>query len=173
MGQKPALPRRSIDVRFAPNKQTPTGRVQCDAMCRFCCKSPKLPGANFSAVEKSDRRPPFDVASITLPRSPASLSSGDEVPHIFTRNSRVQPKEILITSAKRLLQQNLPGADSCSAATASLFDHPIGADKNRIRDRDTENLGGLQVKREFDPSRLLDRQVGGLGSIDYLLHVIG
>jgi len=33
-GQKPALPRRSIDVRFAPNKQTPTGRVQCDAMCQ-------------------------------------------------------------------------------------------------------------------------------------------
>ena len=33
MGQKPALPRRSIAVRFALNKQTPTGRVQCDAMC--------------------------------------------------------------------------------------------------------------------------------------------
>src|SRR6476659_7499566 len=78
---------------------------------RYCCKSPKLRGANFSAVKKSDRRPPFDVASITLPRSPASLSSGDEVPHIFTRNSRVQPKEILMTSAKRLLQQNLPGGD--------------------------------------------------------------
>jgi hypothetical protein len=45
------------------------------------------------------------VAPITLP-SPASLSSGNEVPHIFTRKSRVQPKEILITSAKRLLQQN-------------------------------------------------------------------
>ena len=55
---------------------------------------------------KSDRRPPIDVASITLPRSPASLSSGNEVPHIFTRKPRVQPKEILIASAKRLLQQN-------------------------------------------------------------------
>src|SRR6202011_2098366 len=74
---------------------------------RYCCKSPKLPAANFSAVKKSDRRPQVNVASITLPRSPASLSSGDEVPHIFTLKSRVQPKEILITSAKRLLQQNL------------------------------------------------------------------
>jgi hypothetical protein len=37
-----------------------------------------------------------------------SLSSGDEVPHIFTRKSRLQPGEFLITSAKRLLQQNLP-----------------------------------------------------------------
>src|SRR6476620_4503017 len=51
------------------------------------------------------------MAPITLPSSPASLSSGDEVPHIFTRKSRVQPKEILITSAKRLLQQNLPRGD--------------------------------------------------------------
>ena len=31
-GHKPALPRRSIGVRFALNKQTLTGRVQCDAM---------------------------------------------------------------------------------------------------------------------------------------------
>jgi hypothetical protein len=31
--KKPALPRRSIAVRFAPNKQTLTERVQCDAMC--------------------------------------------------------------------------------------------------------------------------------------------
>jgi hypothetical protein len=48
--QKPALPRRSIAVRFRPNKQTPTARAQCDAMCRYCCKSPKLSGANFLAV---------------------------------------------------------------------------------------------------------------------------
>src|SRR5580704_17957222 len=73
---------------------------------RYCCKSPKLPGANFLAVKKSDRRPPIDVAPITLLRSPTSLSSGDEVPHIFTRKSRLRPKEFLIASAKRLLQQN-------------------------------------------------------------------
>src|SRR4029077_17725423 len=34
------------------------------------------------------------------------LSSRNEVPHIFTRKSRVQPKEILIASAKRLFQQH-------------------------------------------------------------------
>jgi hypothetical protein len=60
---------------------------------RYCCKSPKLPGINFPAVKKSDLRPPIDVASITLPRSPVSLSSGDEVPHIFTGTSRLQPSE--------------------------------------------------------------------------------
>src|SRR3984893_8846189 len=31
--QKHALPRRSIAVRFGPNKQTQTARAQCDAMC--------------------------------------------------------------------------------------------------------------------------------------------
>src|SRR6266508_6565011 len=83
---------------------------------RYCCKSPKLPGCTFPAVRRSDRRPPIYVVSIALPRSPVSLSSGDEVPHIFTRKSRLQPVEFLITSAKRLLQQYLPGPDSCSAA---------------------------------------------------------
>ena len=39
-----------------------------------------------------------------------SLSSGDEVPRIFTRKSRLQPGEFLITSAKRLLQHNLSEA---------------------------------------------------------------
>jgi hypothetical protein len=33
-GQLHVLPRRSIGVRFALNKQTPTERVQCDAMCQ-------------------------------------------------------------------------------------------------------------------------------------------
>src|SRR6516162_1598064 len=78
---------------------------------RYCCKSPKLPGDNFPAIRRSDRRPPICVVSITLPRSPVSLSSGDEVPHIFTRKSRLQPGEFLISSAKRLLQQNLPQAE--------------------------------------------------------------
>jgi hypothetical protein len=83
--------------------------LQCQArsvLDGLCCKSPKLLGDNFPAIRRSDRRPTIFVDSITLPRSPVSLSSGDEVPHIFTRKSRLQPGKILITSAKRLLQQN-------------------------------------------------------------------
>ena len=41
MGQKPALSRRSIAVRFAPNKQTLTERVQCDAMCQNRTDAPQ------------------------------------------------------------------------------------------------------------------------------------
>jgi len=41
-----------------------------------------------------------------------SSSSGDEVPHILIRKPRVRLGKISISSAKRLLQQYLPGADS-------------------------------------------------------------
>jgi hypothetical protein len=46
------------------------------------------------------------VFAIAVSKSPVSLTLGDEVPHIFTRKSRLQPLEFLITGAKRLLQHN-------------------------------------------------------------------
>ena len=101
----------------SPPKSGQTGRrLATSALCRYCCKSPKLPGNNFPAIRRSDRRPPICVVSITLPKSPVSLSSGGEVPHIFTRKSRLQPGEFLISSAKRLLQQNLPCVDGSELA---------------------------------------------------------
>src|SRR5262249_57967380 len=76
------------------------------------CKKNKMAPVYFSPRRNTTaRRPPICVVSITLPRSPVSLSSGDEVPHIFTRKSRPQPGEFLIIGAKRLLQQNRSGAD--------------------------------------------------------------
>src|SRR5262249_44020618 len=56
---------------------------------RYCCKSPKLHGDNFPAIRRSDRRAAIFIASVALARSLTSLSSGDEVPHIFTRTSRL------------------------------------------------------------------------------------
>src|SRR6516165_12194682 len=82
--------------------------------------TPKLACDVFLVVSRSDRRTLICAASITLPRSPLSLSVGDEVPHIFTRKSRLQPGKNLITSTKRLLQHNLPEADSCTAAKPGL-----------------------------------------------------
>jgi hypothetical protein len=60
---------------YPPRLLRGCGHPDRAAMCRYCCKSPKLPGANFLAVKKSDRRPPIDVPSTTLPRPPASLIS--------------------------------------------------------------------------------------------------
>src|SRR5262245_36889535 len=102
-------------VRLHQRRHRPEGGMT--AYGRYCCKSPKLPGDVFPAVSRSDLRAPVCAASITLPRSPVSLSVGDEVPHIFTRKSRLQPGKFLITSAKRLLQHNLHFCDMSDALT--------------------------------------------------------
>src|SRR6516162_9243436 len=68
-------------------------------------KVPNCPALIFLLLKKSDRRPLIRVPSIALPRSSASLTLGDEVPHIFARKSRLKPGKFLIISAKRLLQQ--------------------------------------------------------------------
>src|SRR5215471_17752590 len=86
-------------------EQTFVGTHRTSVSCRYCCKSPKLPGDNLPAIRRFNQRPPICVVSIKLRSSPVSFSSGDKVPHIFTRKSRLQPGEFSITSAKRLLQQ--------------------------------------------------------------------
>src|SRR5258707_14333510 len=91
---------------YVPGELIPCAFIWHDPGITPCCKSPKLPGDDFLAGRRSDRRTPVCIASITLPRSPVSLSVGDEVPHILTRRSRLKPGEFSITGAKRLLQHN-------------------------------------------------------------------
>src|ERR1039457_2988563 len=52
------------------------------------------------------------MASGLLPKSPVSSSLCDEVPHIFIPKSHLEPREFLISSAKRLLQHNRHMADN-------------------------------------------------------------
>ena len=58
------------------------------AIGRYCCKSPKLMRGNFPARGRSKSKSPIDMASGSLPKSPVSLSLGDEVPHMCTRKTR-------------------------------------------------------------------------------------
>ena len=78
---------------------------------RLCCKSLKTPGDKFPARGRNKPRSLIDVASGSLPKSPVSLSPGDEVPHMFTRKRRLQLEKFAINGAKRLLQHNLPISD--------------------------------------------------------------
>ena len=64
---------------------------------RLCCKSRKFQGDEFFAKTRNRKRSLIHVTSITR---------GDEVPHVFTRKTRLQPAEFLIPSAKRVLQHN-------------------------------------------------------------------
>ena len=81
------------------------------ALCRLCCKSRKLQGYELFAKIQHGQQSPIRITSIALPKSPVSFARGDEVPHIFTRNARLQRAEFLIIGAKRLLQHILPESD--------------------------------------------------------------
>jgi hypothetical protein len=73
---------------------------------RLCCKSLKTPAGKFPARRRNKPRSLIDVASGSLPKSPVSLSPGDEVPHMFTQKPRLQLEKFAINGAKRLLQHN-------------------------------------------------------------------
>jgi hypothetical protein len=80
--------------------------MKVSAIGRLCCKSLKTPGDKFPARSRNKPRSLIDVASGLLPKSPVSLSPGDEVPHMFTRKPRLQLEKFAINGAKRLLQHN-------------------------------------------------------------------
>src|SRR5262249_25570144 len=54
---------------------------------------------------------PINMAPRPFSRPPVSFSPGDEVPHIFILESHQRPREILISSGKRLFQQHRPISD--------------------------------------------------------------
>ena len=56
---------------------------------RLCCKSRKLQVYEFFAKTRNGKQSPIRITSIALPKSPVSLTRGDEVPHIFTRKPRL------------------------------------------------------------------------------------
>ena len=106
-----------------------------------------------------DRRPPIFVDSITLPRSPVRLSSGDEVPHIFTRKSRLQPGKILITSAKdfcnTICQNRTHAVQQATRLRFGLFEQCR-------RHIDVERLSSSEINHQLQLGRKLDRQIGRL-----------
>ena len=47
----------------------------------------------------------------------------------------------------------------------SSLDHLIGGVQEFVRDAEAERLGGLEVDRELERRRLLDRQLGWIGAV--------
>src|ERR1700724_518422 len=60
------------------------------------------------------------------------FSLGDEVPHIFIRESHQRPRKILISGGKRLFQQHRPLPDSCTAAKVPHSIIPLGAGEKLV-----------------------------------------
>ena len=46
-----------------------------------------------------------------------------------------------------------------------LLDHLVGADEDRLRDREAEGVRGLEIDHEVDLRQLQNRQVRGLGAL--------
>src|ERR1019366_6181292 len=82
------------------------------ALCRYCCKILKSRSDNFPGRKQDRPCSPINIASGLLPKLPVSSSLCDEVPHIFIPISHLEPREFLISSAKRLLQQYRHIADN-------------------------------------------------------------
>ena len=69
-----------------PRKRRNSGHRWTSQRCRLCCKSLKTPGDKFPARSRNKPRSLIDVASGSLPKSPVSLSAGDEVPpHVYSK----------------------------------------------------------------------------------------
>ena len=48
---------------------------------------------------------------------------------------------------------------------AGSLDGLVGTRKQRLRHGEAEHLGGLQIDDQLEFGRLLDRQIGGLGTL--------
>jgi hypothetical protein len=46
------------------------------------------------------------------------------------------------------------------------FDDLVSASEDRLRDRQTECLGGLEIDNQLELGRFLDREIGGLGAFE-------
>src|SRR5262249_57530788 len=68
---------------------------------------------------------------------------------------------------------NAPRAQPPKRARASSFDHLVGAGEQYRRNFDAECVGGFEVCNQLEARRLLEGQVGGVSTLDYLVHVHG
>jgi hypothetical protein len=55
---------------------------------------------------------------------------------------------------------------------SALFDHLVGADKQRGRHSEAKRFGSLQVDHQIEFGRLLYRQIGGLGAFENPVNVV-
>src|ERR1700738_3238725 len=98
---------KKVEAALDPVDEGPTFVAAHEsAHGRYCCKSPKIPGDVFFERNEAKLFSPFNMAPRPLAKPPVSLSLGDEVPHIFIRESHQWPRKNFDHGGKRLLQQN-------------------------------------------------------------------
>ena len=78
------------------NEQISAAMNRRSRWCRYCCKSPKIPGGDFFERNEANLCSPINMAP--RPLAKLSLSRGDEVPHVFIGESHQRARKILISS---------------------------------------------------------------------------
>ena len=73
----------------------------------------------------------------------------------------------------RLLQQNLPTTDSCTAANSISIRSPRRRGRAASAAREAKRLCGLQIDHQLELGRLFDRQVGRLRTLENLVDEAG
>src|SRR6266849_9947573 len=94
------------------------------------------------------------------------LSTLRVVPHDTPRMTRGQ------CGLLRLHCQGLSPFTPCRSPGA-LLNHLIGAQQQRLRDREAEGLGDLEVDHQLELGRLFDRQVTWFCALEDLVDVFG
>ena len=95
-----------------PNSDMPASSANVCFWADCVAKLESCSGKNFSRKQEAGDDHRFRIPSVAVPKSPVSLTREDQSPHVFTRKTRLQPAEFLITCAKRLLQHNRANSGS-------------------------------------------------------------
>jgi hypothetical protein len=73
-----------------------------------------------------------------------------------------------VRAAVRARRAAMPPRCPAEASTrVASFDDFVGAGEDRWRDRQPERLGGVEIDDQLEPGRLRDRQIGGIGTLEY------
>ena len=67
----------------------------------------------------------------------------------------------------------MPQPDSCTAETATLFDHLVGAGEKRRRDFNTKRFRGLEIDGKQKFGGLLNRKLGRFGAFENSIDIVG
>jgi hypothetical protein len=126
-------PHRAGDVRFISNSVRTLAPQRNDAKCRFCCKSLFALVIKIFPGCRRDFRVKMWGTSSPDDKLTGDLGNVIESTKIGGRRSDRLMAGKLSPSNFGLLQHNLPVADSCTAASASLFNHLVGSRKQSFQ----------------------------------------
>src|SRR4030095_13298375 len=130
-------------------------------------------------------------------RCGASRARRRPQPRPDSRSIRASPSAAIATARKAIIPPTLPDGSASIAACAwpvcrrgesnadadngpaditdksiePSLDHFVGAKQKRLRDVQAQFLGGLQIDEEFEPCRLLHRQISWLCTFEPLVEI--